>query len=101
MANPDTQLYWYHWQQSCRDNENGIADNKKFQEEGKLVENNKIITQDIKLSEETIFIEIINKKGRNIIVGCIYNHPKLAVDEFNNQFLSPMLEKFSFENKII
>ena len=48
---------------------------------------------------ESVFIEIINKKGKNTIVGCIYKHPKLAIDEFNNQFLSPMLEKVSFENK--
>ena len=37
-----------------------------------------------KLKElESIFIEIINKKGKNTIVGCIYKHPKLAIDEFN------------------
>ena len=48
---------------------------------------------------ESIFIEIINKEGKNTIVGCIYKHPKLAIDEFNNHFLSPMLEKVSFENK--
>ena len=48
---------------------------------------------------ESIFIEIINKKGKNTILGCIYKHPKLAIDEFNNHFLSPMLEKVSFENK--
>ena len=48
---------------------------------------------------ESVFIEIISKKGKNTIVGCIYKHPKLAIDEFNNQFLSPMLEKVSFENK--
>ena len=29
---------------------------------------------------ESIFIEIINKKGKNTIVGCIYKHPKLAID---------------------
>ena len=44
---------------------------------------------------ESIFIEIINKKG----IGCIHKHTKSAIDEFNNQFLSPMLEKVSFENK--
>ena len=48
---------------------------------------------------ESIFIEIINKKSKNTIAGCIYMHPKLAVDEFDNQLLSPMLEKVSFENK--
>ena len=48
---------------------------------------------------ESVFIEIINKKGKNTIAGCIYKHPKLATDEFNNRFLSRMLEKVSFENK--
>ena len=48
---------------------------------------------------ESIFIEIINKKSKNTIAGCIYMHPKLAVDEFDNQLLSLMLEKVSFENK--
>ena len=53
-----------------------------------------------KLKElESIFIEIISKKGKNTIAGCIYKHPKLAIDEFDNHFLSPMLEKVSFENK--
>ena len=48
---------------------------------------------------ESIFIEIIYKKGKNAIVGSIYKHPKLAIDEFNNHFLAPMLKKVSFENK--
>ena len=48
---------------------------------------------------ESVFIEIINEKGKNTIVGCIYRHLKLAIDKFNNQFLSPMLEKVSFESK--
>ena len=42
---------------------------------------------------ESIFIEIINKKGKNIIIGWIYKYPELAIDEFNNQFLSPMPKK--------
>ena len=33
---------------------------------------------------ESIFIEIINKKGKYTIVGCIYKHSKVAIDEFNN-----------------
>ena len=45
---------------------------------------------------ESVFIEIINKESKNTIVGCIHKHPKLATDEFNNQFLSPMIEKVSF-----
>ena len=49
---------------------------------------------------ESIFIEIINKKGENSIVDYIYRHPKLAIDEINNQFVSPMLEHVSFEKRV-
>ena len=48
---------------------------------------------------ESFFIEIINKNDKNTIVYCIYKYPRLTIDEFNNKFLSPMLEKVSFKNK--
>ena len=48
---------------------------------------------------KSIFIEIINKKDKNTVVGYIYKHPKLAINEFNNQLLCPLLEKVSFGNK--
>ena len=35
------------------------------------------------------------------MIGCIYKHPKLSIEEFNNKFLSSVLEKISFENKEI
>ena len=38
---------------------------------------------------------------RTSIIGCIYKHPKLPIEEFYYQFLSPILEKFFFENKDI
>ena len=41
---------------------------------------------------ESFFIEMI-KKGKNTIVGCVYKHRKLTTDEFNNRFLSSILEK--------
>ena len=44
-----------------------------------------------------MFIEIINTKKANIVVGCIYKHPNMDVLEFNNQ----MLEKLSKEQKQI
>ena len=51
---------------------------------------------------ESVFIEIMTKsKEKNIVIGCIYKHPKLTIEEFNNQFLSSVLEKISFENKEI
>ncbi|XP_057310678.1 uncharacterized protein LOC130648640 [Hydractinia symbiolongicarpus] len=50
---------------------------------------------------ESKFIEIIRAKDRNMIVGCIYRHPSMSVDEFNNHFLLPLLEKASSDNKSI
>ena len=50
---------------------------------------------------ESVFIEIINRKGKNTIVGCIYRHPCMEVTEFNDVFLQNILEKLSYENKEI
>ena len=50
---------------------------------------------------ESIFIEIINKKERNTIIGCIYRHPCMEAREFNNTYLQNTLEKLSYENKKI
>ena len=36
---------------------------------------------------ESVFIEICNKNKKNIIVGCIYRHPVMDLDEFNNEKL--------------
>ena len=47
---------------------------------------------------ESIFIEIINKNRKNCIIGCIYKHPKMSIQDFNN-ILMPTLEKISNENK--
>ena len=38
------------------------------------------------------------KGKKNIIIGCIYKHPKLDINEFNTLFENTM-EKFSFVNK--
>ena len=43
---------------------------------------------------KSLFIEIINKQGKNTIVGCTYKHLKLAIDESDNQFL--LLSRKSF-----
>ena len=50
---------------------------------------------------ESIFIEIINKKGKNQIAGCIYKHPKMLISEFCEDFLNNLTEKLSEENKEI
>ena len=48
---------------------------------------------------ESTFIEIINPKKKNVVVGCIYRHPSMDLDEYNKDFLIPFLEKFDKENK--
>ena len=50
---------------------------------------------------ESTFIEIVNPKRSNIIVGCLYRHPSMILSEFNDDFLAPLLEKLLRENKSI
>ena len=38
------------------------------------------------------------QRKRKNIIGCIYKHPKLPIEECHYQFFSPILEKVSFEN---
>ena len=50
---------------------------------------------------ESIFIKVLNKKQKNIIIGCVYKHPKHEVSGFTNNFITPLLDKLSNENKDI
>ena len=51
---------------------------------------------------ESVFVEIIFPKKSNIIVGCIYRHPNMDIDEFNFSYLAVLFEKLSLEkNKTI
>ena len=47
---------------------------------------------------ESTFIELLIKGKKNIIIGCIYKHPLLDIDEFNTLFCQ-VLDKISRENK--
>ena len=50
------------------------------------------------ISLESTFTEITNpNKSTNIIVGCIYRHPKMDLFEFINYYLNPLLEKLAKE----
>ena len=53
------------------------------------------------LQLESTFIEICNPKKTNIIIGCIYKHPNMNNNEFNDDFLNELLDKISKENKTI
>ena len=48
---------------------------------------------------ESIFIEICNRKKSNIIIGSIYKHPNMNINEFNFEYLSEFLDKLSKDNK--
>ena len=50
---------------------------------------------------ESVFIEIINSKGKNTIVGCLYQHPCMNRTEFIDIYLSELVQKFSKEDKTI
>ena len=50
---------------------------------------------------ESTFIEILNKKQKNLIIGCVYKHPKHEVKDFTNNNMMSLLDKLSNENKDI
>ena len=50
---------------------------------------------------ESIFIKLINSKKSNVIIGAIYRHPNMDLDEFNDIYLNPLLDKISKESKSI
>ena len=59
------------------------------------------LTQYKKKELEFVFIEIINTNGKNVIVGCVYRHPSMNVEEFNKVYLTELLSKLSREDKTI
>ena len=48
---------------------------------------------------ESIFLEIINKGKKNSIIGCIYRHPSMDIDDFNGNVFEPIMERMSNDNK--
>ena len=50
---------------------------------------------------ESTFIEIVNPKKSNIIVGDIYRHPSRDLTDFTCNYLNKLLEKISKEQKSI
>ena len=50
---------------------------------------------------ESKFIEVLSDSNKNAIVGCIYKHPGLTIQEFNFDFLYPLIDKLATENKNI
>ena len=50
---------------------------------------------------ESAFIEVINHQKSNIIIGSIYRHPSMDLDDFNKKYLNIILEKVSKEQKSV
>ena len=50
---------------------------------------------------ESTFIETVNPKKSNIIVGVIYRHPSMDLTDFNCNYLNKLLENISKEQKSI
>ena len=50
---------------------------------------------------ESVFIETINEGKKNKIYACIYRHPSMEIEDFNKNYLEPVLLKLASENKII
>ena len=48
---------------------------------------------------ESTFVEIINSKKGNVVVGCIYKHPTMDVLDFKNNYLGQIFESVSKERK--
>ena len=50
---------------------------------------------------ESTFIEVFNPKKSNIIIGCIYKHPSMDLNDFNTNYLNNLLDKVSKEQKSV
>ena len=50
---------------------------------------------------ESTFVEIVNPGKKNIIVGCVYKHPVMDINEFNINYVEPLLQKIMREDKKI
>ena len=48
---------------------------------------------------ESTFIEISENRKKSLVVGCIYKHPGMPVNEFANAYFSPISDKVNKERK--
>ena len=50
---------------------------------------------------ESTFIETLNPKKANVIMRCIYRHPHMDLNEFNDYYINNLLDRLSKENKTV
>ena len=48
---------------------------------------------------ESTFIDLFNNNNSNMVISCIYKHPKVSVPEFTEDYLVPSLRKVSQREK--
>ena len=48
---------------------------------------------------ETVFLEILNEKKKNVIIGCIYRHPTMDIKTFNEKYFNNLMTKINNEKK--
>ena len=44
---------------------------------------------------ESVFAEIVIPTKKNILLGCIYRHPSMHLKDFNDRYLSPLMDKLN------
>ena len=49
---------------------------------------------------ESIFLEVINEKKKNEIIGCIYRHPTMDTKTFNEKYFNEVISKITDEKKV-
>ena len=50
-------------------------------------------------SLESIFIELTLTKTTSLVCGCIYRHPHMSINGFNDNYMNVLLENIKKENK--
>ena len=48
---------------------------------------------------ESTFTETINPRKSNIILGVVYRHPTMDLNEFNDNYVNKLLDNITRENK--
>ena len=49
---------------------------------------------------ESVFVEVIKEGKKNKIYACIYRHPSMEIDDFNQNFFEQIIKELIHDNKI-
>ena len=50
---------------------------------------------------ESTFIKTLNLEQSNIVIGCIYKHPSMDLNNFNTNYLNNLLDKVTKEQEFV